>query len=145
MVTGPMLLVIFVLAMAFVLVSIIKFKLNPFLSLIITGIITAWLVGMPLSQTASNIAEGFGSTLKGIGIVIGLGIILGQILAEAGATEQIANGLIKKVGSKNSPLAVNITGFLVSIPVFFDAAFVILISLIKQISRKTKIYLYYFC
>lgn len=81
----------------------------------------------------------FGSTLKGIGIVIGLGIILGQILAEAGATEQIANGLIKKVGSKNSPLAVNITGFLVSIPVFFDAAFVILISLIKQISRKTKI------
>jgi GntP family gluconate:H+ symporter len=127
MVTGPVLLVIFSIAIIFVLVSIIKFRLNPFLALLLTALLTAFLTGMPIAKIPSVMAEGFGSTLKGIGIVIGLGIILGQILAEAGATEQIANSLLRVVGVKNSPLAINITGFLVSIPVFFDAAFVILI------------------
>ncbi|WP_422448438.1 GntP family permease [Thermoanaerobacterium sp. DL9XJH110] len=138
MVTGPVLLVIFSIAIIFVLVSIIKFRLNPFLALLLTALLTAFLTGMPIAKIPSVMAEGFGSTLKGIGIVIGLGIILGHILAEAGATEQIANSLLRVVGVKNSPLAINITGFLVSIPVFFDAAFVILISLIKQISKKTE-------
>lgn len=138
MLTGPLLMIVFLITIVFVLVSIIKFRINPFLSLLLASLLTAFLVGMPIAKIPSTITAGFGSTLQGIGIVIGLGIILGQILSEAGATEQIANSLLKLVGVKNSPLAVNLTGFLVSIPVFFDAAFVILISLIKQISKKTE-------
>lgn len=138
MVTGPMLMVIFLIAIAFVLISIIKFKLNPFISLIAIAIITAFLVNMPIDKIASTVTAGFGNTLTGIGIVIGFGIILGEILSEAGATEQIANTLLKRVGMDKAPLAVNLTGIIVSIPVFFDAAFVILISLIKTLSRKTK-------
>ncbi|QCX34099.1 GntP family permease [Caloramator sp. E03] len=138
MVTGPMLMIIFLIAIAFVLISIIKFRLNPFIALLVTSILTAFMVRMPLDKISSAVTTGFGNTLAGIGIVIGLGIILGQILAEAGATEQIANSLLKVVGIKNSPLALNITGYLVSIPVFFDAAFVILMSLAKELSRKTK-------
>jgi GntP family gluconate:H+ symporter len=138
MVTGPMLMVIFLIAIVLVLVSIIKFKVNPFIALIMTAIVTAFMVGMPIEKIGDSVTTGFGNTLKGIGIVIGLGIILGQILADAGATEQIANTMLKVVGIKNAPLAVNFTGFIVSIPVFFDAAFVILMSLIKELSKKTK-------
>ncbi|MGE4282110.1 MAG: GntP family permease [Clostridia bacterium] len=138
MVTGPMLLVIFLVGIAFVLVSIIKFRINPFLVLLMAAIFIGLLARMPIGEIPNTAATGFGNTLKGIGIIIGLGIVLGQILSEASGTEQIANKMVKAVGIKNSPLAMNLTGALISIPVFFDAAFVILISLAKQLAKKTK-------
>ena len=139
MVSGPLLLLIFLLAIAFVLVAILIFKLNPFIVLLLAGVLTGFLVGMPLDEIGGTLASGFGGTLGGVGIVIGLGIVLGQILAEANATDQIAESLVRKVGDKRSPLAINIAGYLVSIPVFFDAAFVIFEPLIRQLSRKTRI------
>jgi GntP family gluconate:H+ symporter len=84
-------------------------------------------------------ASGFGNTLKGIGLVIGLGIMFGKILSDSGAMKQIANFMIRKFGAKNATLSIGVTGFLVSIPVFIDAAFVILVSLAKNVSRLIKI------
>lgn len=139
MVTGPMLLVIFILAIGFVLVSIIKFKLNPFIALLLASLAIGLLALMPLPEIANTIASGFGNTLTGIGIVIALGVILGQMLYESGCTKQIANLMLAKLGRKNSTLAINATGFIVSIPVFFDAAFVILVQLVRQLSKKAKI------
>ena len=77
--------------------------------------------------------------MTSIGIVIALGIILGQLLYETGGTEEIASLVLKKVGMKNSPLALAITGVIVAIPVYFDAAFVILVTIAKQLSKKTGI------
>ncbi|MCC8189265.1 MAG: GntP family permease [Planctomycetes bacterium] len=77
--------------------------------------------------------------MGGIGIIIVLGVILGQLLYESGATEEIAVTMLRMTGEKNAVLAVNLTGVIVSVPVFFDAAFVILINLIKQIARKGRI------
>lgn len=139
MVTGPMLLVVFVVSVVLLLFAVIKLKLNAFIALEVVALITGFLVRMPLSDLAANIAAGFGNTMKSIGIVIGLGVMLGRLLEEAGATEQIANGLLRVTGQKRAPLAINLTGYLVSIPVFFDAAFVILISLAREVARKTKI------
>src|SRR4030042_3796026 len=138
MVTGPWLLFIFLLSIVFVLMVIIKLKLNPFIALLLTALLTGLAVRMPLAKISEAMATGFGNTLKGIGIVIGLGIIFGRILAESGATDQIANALVKRVGKERSPLAVALTGYLISIPVFFDAGFVILISVIKKLSVITK-------
>jgi len=138
MVTGWPLLVIFGVAIAFVLVSIIKFRLNPFVALLLTSILTAFLARMPLADSSRYVAVGFGNTLKGIGIVIGLGIILGRLLSESRATEVIAESMVKAVGKKHVTLAVALTGFLVSIPVFMDAAFVILVSITKKLSNLTK-------
>lgn len=138
MITGFWLLIIFLASIAFLLLTVIRFKLNPFIALLVTCIVTGVLVGMPLAQISETIATGFGNTLKGIGIVIGLGIIFGRILSQAGATEQIAYALIRAVGDRNSPLAVTFTGYLVSIPVFFDAAFVILVSLVRKLASLTK-------
>ena len=138
MVSGTLLLLIFLLSIGLILLSIIKFKLNPFITLLVAGILTGLMVRIPIAEIPKVLSNGFGSTLGGIGIIIGLGVVLGQLLAEANATDQIADSLLKKTGDKKAPLAMNIAGFLVSIPVFFDAAFVIFAPLIKQLSRKTK-------
>lgn len=138
MVTGPILLVIFVVAIALLLLAIIKFKMNAFLALMGVSIFTGVLVNMPLNEVAGAIATGFGNTMKGVGIVIGLGIILGQILAESRAINAIAAGMLKKVGAARANLALTISGWLISIPVFQDAAFVIFMPLVRQIRKATK-------
>lgn len=138
MITGYSLLLVFAVSIGLLLISIIKMKMNPFLALLSTSIITAFMVRMPLADISPTIATGFGNTLKGIGIVIGLGIIFGNILSEARATESIAKGLLKKTGDKNSALAINAAGFLISIPVFMDAAFVIMMPIVKYVADTTK-------
>lgn len=138
MITGYGLLISFVISIVILLVSIIKFKMNPFLALLITSIITGFLVKMPINEISANISTGFGNTLGSIGIVIGLGIVFGNILSEAGATESIAKGLLAKTGVKNSALAITTAGFLISIPVFMDAAFVIMMPIVKYVAKTTK-------
>ncbi len=138
MLTGYPLLIAFLASVIILLVSIIKFKVNPFIAMLFTSIVTGFLVRMPMNDIATTICAGFGSTLKSIGIVIGLGIIFGNILSEAGATEAIAKGLLKKTGNKNAALAVTTAGFLISIPVFLDAAFIIMMPIVKYVTRATK-------
>ena len=127
-----MLMVIFLLGIALLMLMIIKFKINPFLALIGTSILIGFGARLPLSGIASGIASGFGSTMTSVGIVIALGIILGQLLYETGGTEEIANLALRVIGVKHSPIALCITGVIVAIPVYFDAAFVILVSIAKQ-------------
>lgn len=138
MVEGPMLLVIFVVALTVLLVSIVKFKANPFLALLGTAIFTGFLVGFPAGEIGDLVATGFGNVMRGIGIVVGLGIILGRLLAQAHATDRIAMSTLNAVGEKRSPLAIALSGYAVSIPVFQDAAFVILMPLARKLSRITK-------
>lgn len=134
-----MLMAVFLVGIVLLMLLIIKFKVNPFLALIFTSIVIGFGAGLPATDISSGIASGFGSTMTSIGIVIALGIILGQLLYETGGTEEIANLALRKIGVKNSPIAMCITGVIVAIPVYFDAAFVILVSIAKQLSKKTGI------
>ena len=134
-----LLIVVFLIALIFVLVSIIKFDLHPFLALLIGGLLMGILSGMSLTDIATGLANGFGSTMTSIGILIILGVALGNLLHLSGCTSQIAALMLKMTGQKRAGLAVNLTGYIVSIPVFFDAAFVILVNLVKSLSRKGKI------
>lgn len=134
-----LLIVVFLIALIFVLVSIIKFDLHPFLALLIGGLLMGILSGMSLTDIATGLANGFGSTMTSIGILIILGVALGNLLHLSGCTSQIAALMLQMTGQKRAGLAVNLTGYIVSIPVFFDAAFVILVNLVKSLSRKGKI------
>lgn len=129
----------FIIALVFVLVSIIKFNLHPFLSLLFGGILMGVITGIDLLDISKGLASGFGSTMAGIGILIILGIILGDMLDKSGSMEQIANLFISKLGKKRISESMNLTGYIVSIPVFFDAAFVILVNLAKSLSKKARI------
>jgi GntP family gluconate:H+ symporter len=129
----------FVISLAYVLFTIIKLKFHPFLSLLTGGILMGILSKMPLEDIGNLLSSGFGSTMGGIGIIIVWGVVLGNLLHKSGCTEEIAALMLRLTGEKRTSLAVALTGYIVSIPVFFDAAFVILINLIKQLARKGKI------
>lgn len=139
MLTGPLLIGVFLLAIAILLVSIIKFRLNAFIALLITSLVTSILVGMPIGDIASTISGGFGSTLSGIGIVTGLGVMLGKFMFECGAIETISNAILNKFGEKNSPSAIAISGFLTGIPVFGDVVYIMFAPMLRVLSKKTNI------
>ncbi|MFC4712880.1 GntP family permease [Planococcus dechangensis] len=139
MITGNLLIVIFVLSLAALFFAILKLKVEPFLALVTVAILTALVIGMPLAEVASTVTTGFGNTLAGVGILIGLGVIFGQFLGASGAVEKIAQAVLKVFGVNKSPAGLALTGTAVSIPVFFDAAFVILSGLIRTLSSKTGI------
>lgn len=139
MVEGNLLIVIFILSLAALFFMILKLKVEPFLSLIGVALITALVLGFPLAEIPNVIASGFGNTLIGVGILIGLGVIFGQFLGVSGAIEKIAEAVLRVFGVKRSAAGLSLTGIAVSIPVFFDAAFVILSGLVRSLSRRTGI------
>lgn len=130
---------IFVIGMAVLLILCIKVKANAFISLLATALVMGLLSGMGGSATVSAITKGFSGTVKSIGIVIIFGIMLGNYLDAAKGTNRMAYDTVRLVGQKHAGLAMAITGYIVSIPVFSDAAFVILTPLVKAIHKKTRI------
>lgn len=116
-----------------------KYKLHPFLSLLSAALLIGFLSGLNFSVIIDAIQQGFGGTLKSIGIIIAFGTIIGVYLEKSGGAKTMADTVLKIIGEKKSPLAMNITGFIVSIPVFCDSGFVILSSLNKALSKRTGI------
>lgn len=139
MLTGNALIVGFVVSLILLFILIIKFKWDAFISLLIIALGLGLVSSIPAKEVPGIMAGGFGGTLTGVGILIGLGIIFGQFLASSGAISKIASGMLRAFGVKNSPYAMAATSITVSIPVFFDAAFIILHKLIQNLSIKTKI------
>jgi Gnt-I system high-affinity gluconate transporter len=118
-------------------------KVNPFLSLLIVAITVGLLLGMPPAQLVKSIEKGVGSTLGGLALILCLGAVLGKILEVSGAAEKIAITLIKKFGEKNIQWAVLLTGFLIGIPLYYNAGFVILVPLVFMLAKKTGLPLLY--
>jgi len=123
----------------FIIIAIAKFKIHPFITLILASVIVGFAMGLKGEFILENISQGFGNTLSGIGIIIAFGAVIGTFLEKSGGTTAIAKYILKIIGEKQSPLAMNLTGVLVSIPVFCDSAFIILSSLNKALSKKTGI------
>ena len=113
-------------------------KFHPFLVLLVAPFLLAILLNIPLMDALEQIKEGFGKIIQNIGLLILFGTIIGVVLGESRATLSIANWILKRL--KKLPLAYSISfiGYLVSIPVFCDAAFVILSQLNKTLSQQTK-------
>ena len=112
-------------------------KLSPFLSLLIVAIPMGLLLGMSPAELLKTIDAGVGSTLGGLALVIVLGAILGKVLEESGAAEKIAITLVGRFGERHIQWALLLTGFLVGIPLYFNAGFIILVPLIFSLARRT--------
>ncbi|MBO0341263.1 MAG: GntP family permease [Bacteroidota bacterium] len=123
----------------FIIVATVKFKMHPIFSLTIAAIASGFLLGITPKDIMSTMAEGFGNTLSGIGLVIAFGTVIGIYLEKTGSTQVLANSILKVIGLKRSPLALNLAGFVISIPVYCDSGYIILSSLNKAISKKTGI------
>jgi len=128
-----------VLAIVFIVLTTAKLKLHPFLALLVAAFLYGIITGVPLGAVVDAVNLGFGNTLKGIGIVIIAGTIIGTFLEKTGGAQSLANGALKITGKKNVPLAMGIVGYIVSMPVFCDSGFVILSPLNKALSKTAKI------
>ncbi|WP_392560745.1 GntP family permease [Orbus mooreae] len=125
------------IAIALLLFMILQTRIPAFPALIIAAIITGSLGGMPSELMIATISKGFGGTLGHIGIVIGFGVMMGSILQMSGAAQKMAQVFIRLLGRGREELALVIIGLLVSLAVFCDSAFIVLLPLVKAISRST--------
>ncbi len=139
MVTGPLLIGIFILSIAILLVLILKFKLNAFVALLVTSFGTGLLVNMPLTELTQTVTDGFGSTLGGIGMVTGLGVMLGKFMYESGGIDSISNKILNAFGERKAPVAAALSGFITGIPVFGDVVYIMFAPMLRVLSKKTKI------
>lgn len=123
----------------FVLIFLVlRTRVHALLAMLIAAAIAGVSGGLTAAETVTVITKGFGSTLGSIGIVIGLGVMMGRVLEVSGAAEQIAYSFIKWLGKKREEWALAITGYIVSIPIFVDSAFVILYPLAKALAKNGK-------
>jgi gluconate:H+ symporter, GntP family len=122
----------------FVLVFlVVRTKVHAFPALLIAASLVGLVGGLAPTAVADAITEGFGSTLAVIGLVIGFAVMLGKILEASGASERLAYSFLRWLGRRKEEWAVALTGYVVSVPVFVDSAFVILTPLARALSGRT--------
>lgn len=139
MVQGPLLFVILLLGVAFIVLASTKFKLHPFLSLLIAAFGVGIAAGLPLNEVVLAVNQGFGNLMGYIGIVIVAGTIIGKVLEKSGAALRLAEVVLNVFGEKKPQLAMSLIGAIVSIPVFCDSAFIILSGLKKALAKRAAV------
>ena len=95
---------------------------------------------MPAADILSKLPAGFGNMMTSIGLLIVFGSIFGDFLGNSGATEELAKGMVRLFGKKNDYLALNLVGFILSIPIYFGCAYIMtapLVTALQKISKKS--------
>ena len=138
MLTGTPLIIVFLVTMVILFVLLIKIKFSATVALVLASMILGIASGMPLTSLTSSINGGFGGTMTSLGLLLAFGGIFGLLLTESGGTEELAKAMLRKFGKKYDTLALNLTGFLISIPVFFGSAYIMLAPLLTSMSKITR-------
>ena len=131
-------LIILAIGILVVLSMIIVLRINAFLALITAAIVVSLLAPGDLAEKISRVAEAFGSTAGKIGVVIALAAVIGRCLIDSGAADRIVRTFVSLLGEKRCPVALMGSGFVLSIPVFFDTVFYLLLPLARSMHRQTK-------
>jgi GntP family gluconate:H+ symporter len=136
MASDPVRLAVVVVAILGLIVLITKFRIHPFIALIIASWFLGIACGLPLTEVIKHFEKGFGDVLSFVGIVIGLGAMLGGILISSGGADVLANDLINLGGKKWIPWTMFLASLLIGLPLFFEVGFVLLVPLAFVISKR---------
>jgi len=132
-------ILIVILCIVLLILLITWLKVNPFLAFLITSIVAGLLLGIQPAQMGRVLEKGIGDMLGSLVIVVIGGAMLGKLVAETGAAQQIASGLMKVFGEKYLQVAMMVTGFVIGIPLFYNVAFVLVFPLIASIVYRYKL------
>jgi len=132
-----LLIVFFALIALIILIAL--FKVNPFLAFLVVSVIAGLCLGIPLGQVTRSVEKGMGEILGGNVVIIVLGAMLGKLIAESGAAQQIASSIMEKVGLKNIHWALALIGFIIGIPLFYNTGFVLMIPLVFSMVYQYKL------
>ncbi|MDX3655712.1 gluconate:H+ symporter [Streptomyces sp. ID05-26A] len=139
------LLTLAVVSIAVLLLLIIKFKVEPFIALIVVALLVALLAGVPVEQLVGSaqkasdslLEKGFGSILGHIAAIIGLGTLLGAILEASGGAQVLMDKLMNAFGEKKAPVAIGLAGLIFGVPVFFDIGIFVLAPLVYVAAKRS--------
>jgi len=134
---GMLSVVVMIISLIIIVLMITWLKINPVYAMLVGAIGAAIAFGVPLVDVLPVVISGFGTTIGNIGIVILLGCTIGVILEQTGGALVLANSMLKLVGRKNASLAMMLSGYLVSIPVFSDTAIVIMAPVARTVSARS--------
>jgi gluconate:H+ symporter, GntP family len=115
------------------------FRIHAFFALLIACFVVGLGVQMPVATIITVTKQGFGHIMQSLGFIIVLGTTLGVILEHTGSTRVMASWILKRIGEKQAPLAMSITGFIVGLPIFCDSGYIVLNGLNKSLSKRTGI------
>lgn len=132
------LLIITTLSIILLLALVTRFKVHAFISLLLVSAFVGLAAGMPFEEVLTSIEQGMGGILGFIAIIVGLGSILGKLLEVSGGAETLARTIVNTFGTERTPWGLTLTGFIISIPVFLDVGFIILVPIVYALSRKSK-------
>ncbi|MCZ7413195.1 MULTISPECIES: GntP family permease [unclassified Streptomyces] len=132
---GP-LLGIAAAAIALLLFLIIKLRVHALLALVTVSLLTAFATGIPADQVVDTLTQGFGSTLGGVALLVGLGAVLGRLVEVSGGAQSLADALIRRFGEQRAPLALGVTSLLFGFPIFFDAGLVVMLPIVFTVARR---------
>ncbi|KAF1048449.1 MAG: High-affinity gluconate transporter [Herbaspirillum frisingense] len=131
-----------VIAILALILMITRLRIHPFIALTITSGFLGLISGMPLPKIVKSFQDGFGGVLGFVGIVLGLGTMLGKLMAESGGADQISQTLVRAFGRERVHWAMMMGAFLVGIPLFFEIGFVLLIPLVFIVARRSGVPLF---
>lgn len=134
---GQWLLVYAAISIVALILLIARYRLNPFVTLMLVSFGLALAAGMPAKDIVASYESGVGKTLGHIALIVALGTMLGKMMAESGGAEQIARTLIGWFGERNVHWAMMCIAFLVGLPIFFEVGFVLLIPIAFNVARRT--------
>lgn len=138
MISVVLLLLHLVIAIAFILILILVLKWSPVIALIIGSLYIGSVANLGMPETMAAITSGFGDLLAGIGLPVGFGIILGQLLSDSGGARSIAVSIVRKFSKARAIYGMGMASFILSIPVFYDVTFVILVPIGVALTQETK-------
>lgn len=127
------------LSIALIVYLTVRWKVHPFLALILVAILYGFATGMPPMEIVASINTGFGDTLGKIGLVIVLGVLIGAFLENSGGAYALADKVLRIIGRKRIATAMGTIGYIVSVPVFADSGFLLLSPLNKSLAKKAGI------
>nr|WP_299038046.1 GntP family permease [uncultured Pseudokineococcus sp.] len=123
-------------AIAVLLLLIIRFKVHAFIALVLVSLLTAFATGIPSQFVIPTLTTGFGSTLASVALLVGLGAMLGRLVEVSGGAQALADSLINRFGEQRAPLALGITSLIFGFPIFFDAGLVVLLPIVFTVARR---------
>ncbi|MFM9445638.1 SLC13 family permease [Streptomyces acidiscabies] len=113
-------------------------KVQPFVALVVVSVGVALVAGVPAADLVKTIEEGMGATLGHIATIIALGAMVGRIIELSGGAHAFAHSLIDRFGSRRTPFALTVAGFVLGIPVFFEVGLIILMPIAYGVARASR-------
>ncbi|WP_457808331.1 GntP family permease [Kushneria sp. EE4] len=134
---GPQVIIGLGIAIFVMIFLVLKTRVHALLALVAAASLAGLIGGMPANEVIGAITTGFGATLATIGLVIGFGVMMGRILEVSGAGQRLARSILRLLGKEREDWAMALTGYIVSIPIFCDSAYVILNPLVRALARNS--------